>query len=362
MLDPQEALNKERSRMTDVVASQPNSGWIVREGAVKNRKDLYKTGQGIVIERSMDSQPGDVEKIRPAEIANTSPVMIEQLVKDIMEIPGGNEELLGVADSGNSEISGVLAKVRSANGLTTLQDLFDNLSRSQKLLGRKLIKLIQSNYTPEKVQRITGKQPTQEFYDQEFGKYDCVVKEGMLTDTQRQMAYVQALQARNVGIAIPDSFVIENMPIANKEELKEAYEQEAKAAQEQQAKIEEQEVLQRKLINAETIHKLSLAEQQRQRGVADLALARERLSESTENKANAVLDLVKAATEIHGMKQNQIIEAITFLRGLQASDEDKDRQDILSTSAALTNEVKQQQVEIAKSEREKKQELQGAGV
>lgn len=356
MRDPQEALNKERSRMSDVVGSQPNSGWIVREGAVKNKKDLFKTGQGVVIERSMDSRPEDVEKIRPGEVAQTSPLMVQELEKNIMEIPGANEELLGVADAGNSEMSGVLAKVRSANGLTTLQDLFDNLAFSQKLLGKKLIKLMQRNFTPEKVQRITGKEPTPEFYSGDFGKYDCVVKEGMLTDTQRNMAYVQALQARQVGIAIPDSFIIENMPIANKDELKEAYEREAQAAQVQQQKVEEDELLKRKLMNAETIHKLSLAEQQRQRGVADLALARERLSESTQNKANAVLDLVKAAVEIKGINQSQLIEAISFLENLKETSADEDRRDILETSVALTNEMKAQNEEVGKSKREKEQE------
>lgn len=315
--DPQEEYNKRRSKIVDILDRQVNSGWIVKEGSVKNKKDLYKTGQGIVIERTIDSQPTDVTKIQPSEASASDFQLIQMLNKELIEISGANEELLGVADTGNTEVSGTLAKSRADNGLTTLQDMFDNLAYSQKLLGQKIIKLAQANYNAEKIQRITEKEPTPEFFDQEFGKYDCVIKETMLTDTQRRLAYAQAIQAKSVGINIPESFIIDTMPVANREELNAAYDEEKQRMEEMQAKQAEQEEIAARLANAETIHRLALAKEEEKRAVANEGLARERISESVQNRSQAVLDMVKAAAEIQGMEQDQLMNSVNFLFSLQ---------------------------------------------
>lgn len=336
--DPQEELNKRRSKGADILDSQVNSGWLITEGSVTNKADLYKTGQGVVIERAEGSLPTDVTKIQAPEIPQTLFSLIAELDKDIMEIAGVNEELLGVADTGNSEISGVLAKVRAANGLTTLQDLFDNLSLSQKLMGKKIIKMIQENWGPEKIERITAKQPTEEFYDKQFGKFDCVVKEAMLTDTQRQLAYAQALAARQVGIAVPDSFIIEMMPIANKEELKESFEAQAQQQAQQQQHAMEQEQMIRDMQKAQIIQGLSLAGERKARIQSDLALATERISESEQNRSQAALDRAKTISEIASMEDERIIRVLEFVNNLQAQ-EIVDREAIAGKVSAQAGEI-----------------------
>lgn len=317
MRDAQEELNKTRSKMVDIIQSQVNSGWIVTEGSVTNKADLYKTGQGVVIERSMSSQPSDITKIPPAEMPQSMFSMIQQLGQDIMQISGANEELMGVADTGNSEISGILAKTRAANGLTTLQDLFDNLNLSQKLLGQKIVTMTQRNWSPEKVQRITNKQPTEEFYNKDFGKYDVVVKEAMLTDTQRQLAYAQAITARNAGINIPDEFIIDIMPIAEKEKLKEVYQQQAQAQQQQQQKAEEQEDMLKELQKAKVVNDLSLSAERQARVQSDIGLAKERISEMQQNNAQSLLDKAKAIKELENMDLDKIQRQLALLQQLQ---------------------------------------------
>ena len=54
--------------------------------------------------------------------------------------------------------------------------------------------MIQSNFTPGKIKRIIEQEPTIQFYNKAFGKYDAAVEEGLNTTTQRQMQLVQLLQ------------------------------------------------------------------------------------------------------------------------------------------------------------------------
>ena len=339
MRDPQEELNKRRSKMADILDSQANSGWITKEGTVNNKRDLYRTGQGVVIETSLSSMPGDLQKIPSPEIPQSLFALIAELNKDILQIPGINEELMGTADAGNSEISGTLAKVRSANGLTTLQDLFDKLALSQKMLGSKIITMIQKNWTADKVKRITNKEVTPEFYNSEFGKYDCVVKESMLTDTQKHMAYVQALQARQVGIPIPDSFIIDMLPIGNKEELKQAYEQEAEAEKLQKEKMDAQEEMQLKLQNSKIVSDLSLADERRSRGAANIGLLRARTAESFENLSQAQLNQAKTASEIQSTDQTRFLEALNVVMAMGQQLQDRAAQEVEDTKKSEFKET-----------------------
>jgi len=355
MRDTQEELNKMKSKTSDILNSQVNSGWLVREGAVNNPEDLYRTGQGVVIERSSDSQPGDVNKLPAPEVSQSLFALVSSLQSDILQLAGGSEELLGVAQGGNTEVSGTLAKQRAYNSITTLQDLYDNLNLSQKILSKKIIRLIQNNWSTDKIAMITDKQVPQEINQIDVTKYDVAVREAMLTDTQRNLHYMQLIEAKRVGIAIPDSAIIKAMPISNKTSLLQEFEQEAQQQQAQAGKIQEQEEIARRLANAETIHKLSLAEQQRKRAVADQALAVERLSQVSQNKASAFLDMVKGYTELQGMRQDQIMDAITFLQNFQLQ-KNNDMSTIVGLSQMSNAQVEGQSEEAGKSEQQKQQD------
>jgi len=331
--DAQEETNKLRSKASDIINSQINSGWEIEEGQVNNPDDLYRTGQGIVIERKKGSPP--LQRIQPAELSQAFPVMLEMLQRDLLQLAGSSEELLGVAEGGNTEVSGTLAKQRSGNALTTFQGLFDNLSLMQKITSEKILKLMAANWTPEKVMRITGKQIPEEYSVDDLDDYDIVVKESLLTDTQKNLAYLQALEAKRLGIAIPDKFILSMMPIANKDELMQAYEEEAQVAQQQQAKIAQQEELALRLGNAEVAQRLSLAKEREARAKADIGLLIERTSESKQNQSEAVLNQVKAATEVAGIRQDQLIQALQFVSTLQQQAEQSDKQrEIMSSAVA----------------------------
>ena len=92
--------------------------------------------------------------------------------------------------------------LRQGAGLTTLQKLFDQLDFSQKLLGELTIDMMQSNFQPGKVARILGKQPSQQFYNKAFQKYDCVVAEGILTESQQKTQFIQYSYLKEMGIRL----------------------------------------------------------------------------------------------------------------------------------------------------------------
>jgi len=328
MRDAQEEFNKTRSSLSDILRSQANSGWIVKSGSVTNKADLYKTGQGVVIERTISSEPSDLTKIPAGDVPPGLPQFIEALASDIIQLTGANEELLGITNGSDVEISGVLAKMRAYNAVTTMQDIFDNFSFSQKLLGNVTIKMIQSNWEPEKIERITGKKVSEEFYNKNFGKYDCVVKEGLLTDTQRQLAYAQGLAARQAGINIPDQFFIDNITIANESGLKEAYAQEAEAAKAQQAAAMEQEELLKGLEKSKIISDLSLAAERRGRMVADTALARERVAAASLDRAKTVSEIAEAGAKMKEADVNLLSNQIQQLSQLMALEKESQSMDV----------------------------------
>lgn len=335
--DAQEDYNQMRSKESDIIKSQLNSGWEIEEGQVKNPRDLYKTGQGSVIVRTIGSPP--LTRIQPPELSQAFPLMISELKNDILQLSGSSEELLGIAEGGNTEVSGTLAKQRAANALTTFQDLFDNLSLSQKLMSEKSLRMIMANWTTEKMQRISGKELPPGIDDVDVAKYDIVVKESLLTDTQRNLHYLQLLEAVKSGIEIPQSALIEALPIADKTKLMEAYEQEQQAKQEQQQKIEAQEEMLRQLQQAKVYSDVSLGQERLQRGVADASLAVERVSEARENVSKAALNNLELMEKIKGLRQDQIIQAMQFIKGMTEPEIQEDRAYIQEQQAQLGAQV-----------------------
>lgn len=359
--DSQEELNKMRSKASDIIKSQINSGWEIEKGQVTNPDDLYKTGQGVVIEREVGTAP--LKRIQPPELSQAFPLMIADLQRNVVELSGGSQELFGVAESGSGQISGTLAKQRAGNALTAFNSLFDNLSMSQKIMSEKIVKMILSNWTPEKIMKVTGKELPEgiEINADEIVKYDINVQEGLETDSQKQTAYYQALEAKNMGIPIPDSFIIEMLPISNKSDLQDAFELEAQQAQAQaEAAQQQQQALDarqreldettQQLAQAESIHKLSLGEQERKSAVANSALAVQRLASSAEDISKAKLNNLELFQEIQGMRQDQIIQAMEFIQNITKQEQAENMGIVegqnANINAALASDLQPQQAQV----------------
>ncbi len=318
--DPQTEANKRRSKILDIIDSQLNTGWQAKEGAVVNPKDMYQAGQGKVVWLKDDAQMSDAQRLNAPDIPPGLFNVSQMMDQDIVEIAGITDELLGMQDDGNLQMSGVLAKLRQGAGLTVLQDLFDNYRLSQKLVGKKMIKMMQSNWGPQKIGRVTNRQMPDDFYNSSFGKYDVVVEESMETPTQRALAYTQLMQARQAGIAIPDEVLIDFMPLTDKTAIKEALEQQAQRARQVEEERLEDQARMRELQRAKVFNDIGLGVERLARAEADRGLAAERQSEFAENHAQAALARAKAVREIEEMDINNLMRLTEFIRAQEAID------------------------------------------
>jgi hypothetical protein len=305
--DAQYLYNRRKIIELDILESQVNSGFKYKENALVNPRDIFLSGQGRGIALKEEAQMTDVEQIIAPSIPPSMIQLSEILAKEIQQISGVNEELIG---SAMDDKAGILSMLRQGAGLTTLQGLFDRLDQSQKLLGKLIIELIQTTFTPGKVMKILEAEPSQQFYNKAFGKYDAMIEDGLNTTTQRQMQFAQLLQLREVGVQIPDDVLLDSATVQDKKKLIDAVRKGQEQAQQMQ---QQQSQVQTELLQAE----IELA---KARAIADQGLGMERVSRVEENKALAVerraqahkdedialLNLVRALKEIDSVDLDHI--------------------------------------------------------
>jgi hypothetical protein len=258
-----------------------------------NPRDIYMEGQGKGIAIKQEADLNDVQKIQPAQIPPSMIQLSESLSREIQEISGVNEELLGTADD---DKSGILAQLRQGAGLTTLQVLFDQLDSSQKALGEIMQEVIQKKYMYGKIARILGEEPVEEFDSKTFLNYDIVISEGINTETQRQMAFVQTLHMRELGIPIPTKYILDLATLQDSEKLIAAIEKE----EQQQAEQQQQQMQQQMAVLAAQVKDLEA------KAAANYGLGVERLSRQNENAELAVERRAKAIEDISDAQLNRV--------------------------------------------------------
>lgn len=286
MRDPGTEANKRRSMILDMLDGVIRQGWKAKSGSVVNPDELYSSGFSVLWMKE-EADMGDAERLQAPDIPQGLFQASQMMDQNHDEVSGVNAEMLGSPESNDIEVAAILAKMRSANGLTTLQSLFNNHRFAKTLVGRKQIKLIQKNYTPAKVQRIIGEPPTREFYTGDFGKYDAIPCEGVLTDTQRQMYFAQLSAWKKAGAPIPWSELIEYAPMERKDSLKKALLAAEQGRDKQAQKDQQMQDVTAALLNAQKFQAI--------------ATGQEKLAQIQEDKGQAQLDQAKALREIQSM-------------------------------------------------------------
>jgi hypothetical protein len=312
--DAQYLYNRRVITSLDILESQINSGWKYKENALVNPKDVFMQGQGRGLALRAESQMTDVEQILPPQVPPSMLQLSEMLGNELQQISGVNEELLGAAVD---EKAGILSMLRQGAGLVTLQGLFDNLDMSQRLLGKLHLEMIQANWTPGKVSRIINDEPSQEFYNRAFSKYDSVVEEAPLTATQKQLALQQRLYLLEMGVPIPMSDVLEYVQFSDKDKTMETI-QKQQEQQEQQEQAMAQAQMQAAQVDNET--KLGFADAQHAQAQErlnkirlDSAAAIEKIEKADTDKIEGVLKLILASKQIEGTDIDQIMKVMTLM-------------------------------------------------
>jgi hypothetical protein len=313
----------------EILESQVNSGWIFKEDALVNPKDVYLVGQGKGIALKAEANMADVQKIQPAQMPPTVIEMTNALGKEIMTMSGVTEELMG---SAVGDQAGVLAMLRQGAGLTSLQGLFDNLDQSQRQLYKIFIQLVQANMMPGTVARVLEEEPTKEFYSKAFGRYDAAITGGLNTETQKQMEFAQLLELKKLGVIIPDDVLLDASTLQEKTKLIEAVkkQQEAMAQQQQQQQQVQMQVQQAEieLAKARTVADQGLGYERISRVEENKALAVERRAEARKDDNISLLNTVKALKELDTIDMNHIQQLFALqdtMRARSALDEEAEK-------------------------------------
>jgi len=304
--DPQRALNRRTNQIYDIIESQLQGRRILRDKYVRNPEDAYKSGQGVVLHVNDDAPDGMglreiFEQLPASDVPQSLFAALEMTDKAETEAGGLNQEIFG---SDDKDIPAILGRFRTGQALTGQAPMFQSFRNSKRQLGIKLVRAVQLNYPPDKVAEIINEQPSQGFYEENLTKFDCNPVEGLLTDSQQQLFYLELKALRSefpeAAASIPLSELVKYSPTPFKRELTEIIQ---KAEQRQnQAQQQMQQIQQ-------TAQALEI---ERAKGeiLATRGIAEERRAQAVENQSDAALNRIKTIAEINDIGTQRLFELI----------------------------------------------------
>ncbi len=302
--DPQRALNRRTNQIYDIIESQIQGLRIVRSNRLRNPEDAYKSGQGVVLhadENWPDQLPLSelVNQIPASQVGQDLFAALEMTDKAETEVGGLNNEIFG---SDDKDIPAILARHRTGMALTGQGGLFQGFRTAKKELGKKLVRLVQLNYQPQKVTQIINEEPVPGFYEKNLTRFDCTPVEGLLTESQQELFYMELKSLRaqfpEEASKIPLSEVVKYSPTPFKPELmqiiQKAEQQAAQLSQKAQQLQERQAMIDQELAKGNILANRGIAEAQRAKAVED--------------QSDAALNRVKTIAEIDDIGQARVLE------------------------------------------------------
>jgi hypothetical protein len=232
LLGPQELLNKVSSQELHVVNTTANSGWKVKAGALTNMsiEELEQRGAqtGLVLETNeMDG----IEKIQPNQVPTGLDRVTYKAEEHIKTISGVSDSMQGFD---REDVAAKAIEKKRQAGATNLAKPLDNLTRSDYILARNVLDLVQNFYTEERIMTITHNETTGEsdtftvnqvtpegqvLNDLTLGEYGVVITSVPHRETLEDSQFEQAVSLKELGISIPDDVLIENSRLLNKKDI-----------------------------------------------------------------------------------------------------------------------------------------------
>jgi hypothetical protein len=234
LLGSQELLNKVSSQELHVVNTTANSGWKVKTGALTNMtpEELEQRGAetGLVVEVSGDPE-SDLVKITP----NTVPSGLDRITykaeEHINTISGINDSMKGFD---REDVAAKAIDKKKQSGATGLAKPMDSLTRTDFILARNVVDLIQEFYTEERLVTITKNRATGEqesisvnqvtpegeiANDLTLGEYSIVTTSVPHRESMEDSQFDQAVAMREMGVQIPDSVIVDASRLLNKKDI-----------------------------------------------------------------------------------------------------------------------------------------------
>lgn len=272
LLGPQELLNKVSSQELHITNTTANSGYKVKAGALTNMtvEELEQKGAqtGLVIELT---EIDALEKITPNAVPSGLDRISYKAEESIKTISGISDSAQGMD---RADVSAKAIQQKRQAGSTNLVKPLDNLVRTDFILARNILALVQEFYTEERLMTITHDEATGEtenfsinqanpepetgeeteenpyqeiLNDLTLGEYDVVVTSVPRRETLEDSQFEQAMALREAGVKLPDSVLIDSSRLTNKKDILKAMagdqnSPEAQAARQLQQRGQEAEV------------------------------------------------------------------------------------------------------------------------
>lgn len=232
LLSSQELLNKTSSQELHIVNTTANSGWKVKSGSLQNMtiEELEDRGAETGLVMEMDD-PDNAQKITPNNVPQGLDRVSFKADEHIKEISGVSDSARGFD---RADVAAKAIKAKQAAGSVNLAKPLDNLARTRHLLAIRVLDLVQTFYSEERILQITGNTPdaqTEEvkinertpegevINDLTIGEYEVVVTTAPAKNNFQETQFQEATQLRELGVNIPDSILIQNSSLENKQEI-----------------------------------------------------------------------------------------------------------------------------------------------
>ena len=189
LIDPQEYLNKVTSQELHVINTTANSGWKVKNGALTNMtiEELEQRGAetGLVVE--LEDMDG-LEKIQPNQTPSGLDRFSYKAEEHIKSISGVTDYQTGNA---REDVSAKAVAMNQNAGARNTAVPTDSLQRTDFILARNILDMVQEYYTEPRIMNITSNRLTGDteevsvnepdpftgaiLHDLTIGEYDVIV-------------------------------------------------------------------------------------------------------------------------------------------------------------------------------------------
>lgn len=292
LISPQDLLNKTTSQELHVINTTANSGWKVKRGALQNMTadelETHGAKTGVVLELD---DVANAEKIQPNQVPQGLDLLSKKAENYIKAISARGDAQMGMT---RADVSAAQIEANNSYGDVGLKPALDNLARTDHILARNMLDLVQDYYTDPRIIKVTNNDLTGEqteirinwpdpntgeiLNDVSLGEYEIQIISQPARQTLEDVQFQQAVALRKeLGVAIPDEFIIENSNLIGKTSIIAKMKENA---QSEAAQLQEQLKV--------TAQKLELA---------DLK------AEASKTEADATLKRSKAASELAKMQK-----------------------------------------------------------
>ena len=232
LIGSQEGLNKARSQELHIINSIANSGWVVDEDSLVNMEieELERRGAetGLVIVKRRGSE---VDKITPNQVPTGLDRISFKFDQDMEDLSNVGP---GMRSTAREDVSGKALRQQEVRGTIGQSRPLMNLSRTDFLVGTRVLSLAQRYYTDERVLDIVNPDPrrTAETVvinqvepdgtitnDLTVGEYNLVVVPVPAREQHEDTVFDQSVAMRELGINISDATIVANSRLPNRNQV-----------------------------------------------------------------------------------------------------------------------------------------------